>query len=45
MKILNIYENASDNNERQTKDKFWQEKLKWAFGSDELKGFTLLSQI
>ena len=40
MKMWKVYDNANDNNDndgQRTTDKFWSEKLTWAFGSGELK--------
>ena len=38
MKIWKVYDNDNDDNDDgQLTDKFWSEKVTWAFGSGELK--------
>ena len=44
MKMWKVYEN-DDGQRRRTTDKFWSEKLTWAFGSGELKRIDVTSWI
>ena len=37
MKMWKVYDNVNNNANNNDNDKFWSEKLTWAFGSGELK--------